>query len=261
MNKTGWLLILILTAHFTSSWANEMILTGSYQGKDLFVQNPYNAITKNFCTEKVFVNDQLLLENPKISAYKVDMSYLKVDDLVVIRIIYSEGCQPSIVNPQVLKSRQDFQFLTVQTDHNSITWSAKGETPQGVYFLEQKWENKKWKVIDTIAVKAGMERNTYAIPPAHQKGENTYRIKYLSDKLSSIYSLEMQFTATDNYITFYPYIATIQLKLSDSTAYEITDFFGKMVKKGEGTEISVLDLKPGKYYLNIQNRKERFIKK
>jgi hypothetical protein len=261
MNKIGWLLILVLAVFYKNSCANEMILTGSYQGKDLFVQNPFNSITKNFCTEQVFVNDQLLLENPKISAYKVDMSYLNVDDLVVIRIIYSEGCQPSIVNPQVLKSRQDFQFLTVQTDHNSITWSAKGETPDGIYYLQHKWMNKKWKTIDTIGVKAGMERNTYAIPPAHQKGENTYRIEYLHNKINSFFSLEMRFTATDNYITFYPYIATVQLKLSDSTAYEITDFFGKMVKKGEGAEISVLDLKPGKYYLNIQNRKERFIRK
>jgi hypothetical protein len=257
----GLRLSLLLTCISSFTLANELVLTGSYQGKDIFVQNPYNKSANTFCTQAVFVNDRQVFDHPNISAYKIDLSFLNIDDLVVVRITYSDGCEPRIVNPQVLRAPQNFQFLTVQADNNSITWTTRGEIPGGLYYTEHQWQNKEWIVVDTIIGKGNFENNKYAVPPAHLKGDNKYRIRYNSFDQKLYYSIEFLYTAADTYITFYPRIASTQLLLSDSTAYEITDFYGKVVKKGEGRDILLLGLKPGKYYLNIQNRQEQFIKK
>uniref|UniRef100_UPI00404AF89B hypothetical protein n=1 Tax=Fulvivirga sp. TaxID=1931237 RepID=UPI00404AF89B len=240
--------------------AGEIVLSGAYQGKDLYVQNPFNTESSTFCTNAVYVNDRLILDKPQASAFRIDLSFLSVNDLVVIRILFQDNCEPGIVNPQVLKSPQSFQFLTAQADNNSITWTAKGDKG-GVYYLEHKWEDHDWQVADTVDVISAFEQNKYAVEPSHIKGDNNYRVKYINSNNEEFYSVEFMFTAADNYITFYPKIATSQLNLSDSCHYEVMDFFGKIVKKGEGRDVILVDLKPGKYYLNIQNRKEVFIKR
>ncbi|HNP19047.1 MAG TPA: hypothetical protein PKL31_11470 [Fulvivirga sp.] len=259
--KIACCLSLFFSCIVSYSLAGEIVLTGSYQGKDIFVQNPFNKASDAFCTESVFVNDRQLYDHPNVSAYKIDLSFLNMGDLVVIRITYSDGCKPTIVNSQVLKAPQSFQFLTAQADNNSITWTTRGEIPGGVYYTEHQWKNKDWAVVDTIRGKGSFEINKYAVPPAHLKGENNYRIRYDSFDQKTYYSMEFLYTAADTYITFYPHIASSQLVLSDSTDYVITDFYGKVVKKGSGRDILLLGLKPGKYFLNIQNRQEQFIKR
>jgi len=236
------------------------VLSGSYQGKDVFVRNPYVKNLGRFCTQQVFVNDRKVFDQPKVSAYKIDLSYLEINDLVVIRITHSEGCQPSIVNPHVLKSNSSFKFITTETDNNSISWKTKGEEIRGSYIIEQKTDEADWGPIDTVTAKAELDINRYIIAAPHQKGVNHYRIKYVDSSGLENYSLEMLYTKKEQ-ITFYPSIATTSLTLSDTAKYIITDFTGREVKKGKGLEILVNELKPGEYYITIQNRKQRFIKK
>lgn len=243
------------------SFGAELVLSGAYQGKDVFVQNPFNRSTSTFCTQAVYVNDRKVFDQPNVSAYKIDLSHLEINDLVIIRIVHSEGCKPRIVNPQVLQKTSDgFTFISSEADHNSLSWSAEGETGQGNYYIEQKAFEIDWHIIDTVADRGSGRLNTYTIPAPHQKGENSYRVSYHDEDNNINYMVEMAFTKGDK-ITFYPEIATTTITLSDTASYVITDFFGKEVKKGEGVEIFVNDLRPGEYYLNIQNRKERFVKK
>lgn len=248
------------SAYCASSGA-ELVLSGAYQGKDVYVQNPFDRSTSAFCTQSVYVNDRKVFDQPKVSAYKIDLSHLELNDLVIIRIVHSEGCKPRIVNPHVLKKKSGgFAFLSSEADHNSLSWSSEGETGQGKYYVEQKTLETDWSFIDTLADRGSGKQNIYTIPAPHQKGENSYRVSYRDEDNNINYTVEMAFTKSDK-ITFYPEIATTTLTLSDTATYIITDFFGKEVKKGEGIEIFVNDLKPGEYYLNIQNRKERFVKK
>lgn len=239
----------------------EIVLSGAYQGKDIYVQNPFDRTTAKFCTQSVYINDTKVFDQPKVSAYKIDLSHLDLNDLVIIRIVHSEGCKPRIVNPHVLlKDSGGFAFLSSEADNNSLSWAAEGETGKGKYFVEQKALERDWHFIDTVADRGSGRQNSYTIPAPHKKGVNTYRVSYRDEDNNINYTVEMAFT-NDDKITFYPEIATTTLTLSDTASYVITDFFGKEVKKGEGIEIFVNDLKPGEYYLNIQNRKERFVKK
>lgn len=255
----GHFLIFVFLMSLSSAMAGELVLSGTYSGKDLFVRNPFNRSSNSFCTQEVYVNDRKIYDNPRVSAFKIDLSYLRVSDLVVIRITYADGCEPKVVNPQVIQTPETFQFLSSVVDNNSISWTTLGESP-GSYIVEHTDSIHSWYAIDSVNTKNALTTNLYAIPAPHTKGENIYRIRYKSPE-KQVYSVEMFFTSTDTPITFSPSIATSTITLSDSTSYEITDFWGKLIKKGSGIEINVLDLKPGQYYLSFQNRKQKFVKK
>lgn len=243
-------------------YGGELVLSGTYQGKSIYVQNPFNHSKNQFCTKEVFVNDRKLFDAPQISAFKIDLSYLHINDLVVIRITFYDGCRPRIVNPQVIHAPSQFKFISTQSDNHSITWATAGELPGGQFVIEQfDTDRKAWGVVKSIMAKGNPLNNQYAIPASHQIGENRYRIRYEGADGSVNYSVELTYTSVIEPITFYPAVATTKLTLSDTTRYQITDFFGKLIKEGEGREITVLDLSPGEYYLNIQNRKEKFVKK
>lgn len=255
-----WLLLVILCVG-NSLYSGEIVFSGTYQGKDIYIQNPYNQSTRSFCVASVFVNDRQVLASPKITAIKVDLSYLSLNELVVIRIMHHDSCKPRVVNAHVLKKTGDFQFLTMEADDNSLMWTTRGELPGGGFILEQWTEETDWAVIDTIEAKGGnIKNNIYAHSAPHAKGQNKYRVQYVNAEGLRSYSMEAYFTKS-KYITFHPEIATSTITLSDTAQYKITDYYGKLVKQGEGTEVVVRDLKPGAYYISINNRKSKFIKK
>ncbi|ELR73233.1 hypothetical protein C900_04744 [Fulvivirga imtechensis AK7] len=260
MKKLGFISIWLLIA--TVAYGGEIVLSGTYMGKPVFVQNPFNHSRNSFCTDAVYVNDRKLFEAPQISAFKIDLSYLKMEDLVVIRIVFSDGCQPRVVNPQVIQPRSNFKFITSQSDNSSISWTTAGELSGGQFEVEKFLADKdKWESFKSVRARGNQETNQYAIGALHQTGENRYRIRYEAPDGIVTYSVEVSYTSSYHPITFYPAIATTKITLSDTTSYSITDSYGKLVKKGEGREILVYDLNPGEYYLNIQNRMERFVKK
>jgi hypothetical protein len=75
------------------------------------------------------------------------------------------------------------------------------------------------------------------------------------------YSKVIEFDPNAEPITFFPKSVTSKITLSRPTGYEVVDAKGKVLKKGTGTEISLAELKSGVYYLNIENRREKFFKK
>lgn len=260
MKKLGFISIWLFAT--TVAYSGEIVLSGTYMGKSVFVQNPFNHSLNAFCTEAVYVNDRKFFDAPQISAFKIDLSHLKMNDLVIIRIIFSDGCQPRVVNPHVIQSRSDFKFITSQSDNSSISWTTAGELPEGQFVVEQYHADKgKWESFKSIRARGAQEANQYVIGAMHQAGENRYRIRYEAPGGVVTYSVEVAYTSTYQPITFYPAIATTKITLSDTTTYAIIDSYGKLVKKGEGREIMVYDLNPGEYYLDIQNRKERFVKR
>src|SRR6478736_813022 len=64
----------------TSSYAGILTLSGVYQGKNLYVQNPFTGNMKDFCSNDVYVNDVKVMSNIQSSAYEIDLSNLKLND-------------------------------------------------------------------------------------------------------------------------------------------------------------------------------------
>ena len=241
--------------------AGEMVISGVYQGKDLYVQNPFLPALKAFCTEEVFVNDRQVLTQPRTSAYKIDLSYLNMHDIVIVRIIYRDDCRPKVVNAHVLKAKEGFRFLFAEADNQSITWATQGEYATGEFHIERLDKNGDWDWIQTVDGKGSRENNQYSILPEHLPGENKYRLKYEPAEDGPVYSVKFAFTSTDDPVNFEINEKSTKITLSRPVAYFITDLNDRKVKEGRGDEIYIGDLRQGGYYLNMENRAERFVKR
>jgi len=255
------LVSLLIMLSFGSSLSGELVIKGQYSGKNVYVRNPYNNNTKAFCITNVVVNDRVLLASPQQSAIQVDLTYLKLGDLVILRIEYFDDCLPVVLNPNVLSFTNGFQFITAQADNNSINWRTKGELPNGNFFIEQLFVKKnEWREVSKVIGKGELNNNQYSVEPVHFPGENKYRIKYLDYEGKEYYSIEFAFTSTEDPVTFSPEKVTTKITLSKNIDYAITDMNGNELMKGKGKEIYVQNLKPGLYFLIVENRSERFIK-
>lgn len=238
----------------------EFTMTGEYQGKSIYVQNPLSSDKVNFCTQEVYLNQTLVIRYPKTSAFVIDLSHLNTGDPVFIKIVHSMGCIPKIINPQVIRSKSKFHFTNTSADVISLNWSTGGEIPAGIFYMEH-YVFKKWVVIKEVPGKGSFESNIYAIKPEHHTGDNKYRIRYVQRDGKTFYSRVFVYFYDVEPVSFYPTLVTYKIMLSRESDYEIHDGSDHEILKGKSQEIKLSNLKPGLYYLYVDNRKEKFVKK
>jgi hypothetical protein len=244
---------------FESS-AAELSISGFYQGRNLFVQNPLAIDKKAFCTDEVYVNDQKVMSNIRSSAYEIDLSAFKIDDAIKIRITYKDDCSPKILNPQVLRSGAAFQFISFSVTRDAVSWSTSGEQPNSLFFVEQ-FMNNNWLSVKTVYSKGTGKSGVYSVAPSHLAGVNRYRIKVQDEEGKIFYTREEVFNSVEESVTFYPKSVTDKITLSRDVPYEVLNSSGKVIKKGNGKEILLKGTKTGVYYLILDKRKEKFFKK
>lgn len=238
----------------------EYTITGEYQGKNIYVQNPLSKDKINFCTTEVFLNDQLINTSPKTSAFEIDLSNMEISSMVFIRITHKQGCIPKLINPQVIRSKSKFQFINVIADGLSIHWSTVGEMPHSKFFVEH-YRNKKWENIEIVSGLGSFETNLYNLKPKHHTGDNKYRIKYVQNNGKIFFSRVFDYFNDVEPISFYPALVVDKILLSRESDYSVVDSYGNEITKGEGKEIALNSLKSGLYFLYVDNREEKFVKK
>ena len=86
----------------------QVVLEGSYQGKNVYVQNPFASCTDTtikFCTESVTINDSISLPKDSLAmtCYRIPLtSYgFKEGDKIRIVIKHYGDCTPKVLNPEV----------------------------------------------------------------------------------------------------------------------------------------------------------------
>jgi hypothetical protein len=266
--KSGWMLkLIVLLAFFLllsfigiNAEGQELQISGYYQGKNLYIQNPYDPVSKDFCTFEVFLNERKIIEKPKTSAYEIDLSSIPANAQVHIKIIHKSNCEPKIINPQVLKVDADFRFNAFSIDDNIIRWITQGEKPHGKYFIEQFLDGR-WTITHTVQASGDFRLNEYKVEINPGGGSAKYRVKLLMQEGNVYYSKELDYTPNVKPVTFYPTRVSDKITLSRETNYEVVDPEGTVLYKGKGKEIMVKDLASGLYYLKIENRSEKFFKK
>lgn len=179
-------LVFVCIFFLASANAEEMILTGYYTGKNLYVQNPILPDNKSFSTEQVFVNESLVLTNPITSAFIIDLSHLSVDQTVEVRIIHKQNFLPKIINAYVIRDRQlDFSksfaavkqvFRWTKADQKTIRWLTFGEKGGGTFDI-QKAFRESWETISQVPSKTLDDKSVYKVLVTHDHGDNTYRLK------------------------------------------------------------------------------------
>jgi len=255
---TFTLLIICLSA----SWAGEMVIKGTYQGENLYVKNPFAASGVGFCVYEVTVNGATTTDEINSSAFEVDLSVygFSVGDDVTVAIRYKDDCLPKVLNADVLSARATFAIQNIKVDGDKINWTTTNEAGKLPYVVEQfRWN--KWIKVGEIEGKGVKAASSYSLPIRLHAGENRFRIKQTDAKNRSKYSSEITTVSNQPAVTFTPERVDDLITFSAPTMYEIYDEYGGIVFKGYGKTVKTTGLQKGRYYINYDNKMERFTKK
>lgn len=75
-----------------------MVLEGSYQGKNLYIQNPASEDNKGFCTKQVIVNGkQYAFKRESAFVIQLDTMNFKLGEAIKIKIEYANDCKPKVL--------------------------------------------------------------------------------------------------------------------------------------------------------------------
>lgn len=245
--------------------AGVIVLEGNYQGKNLYVQNPFSEAGVGFCVFEVTVNDQIATDEINSSAFELDLNNfgLKLGDKVMVKVKHKDGCSPVILNPEVLKPKSTFEIVNQSIGSDgTYTWVATNETGELPYMVEQKRWNKWVKVGEVMGLGKPGE-NTYSFKVTPHSGENTFRVKQTDLTKRARYSVSVNYSdASVAAVTWGPAKPKEEIVFSKVTLFEVYDQYGNIVKRGYADRLEVASLKKDLYYLNYDNKLgETFIKR
>jgi hypothetical protein len=266
--STNNILLLILFIGGTFASYADLSLEGHYQGKNLFIQNPEDEDGFGFCVTGASVNGESVSDGIESSAFEINFEEfnIKIGDPVFIVLDHGIGCKPKILNPEVLLPKSTYEIQSIScTPEGKLNWGTTSESGKLAYVIEQyRWN--KWVVIgevDGIGTSAANEYNFNVTP---HSGENKIRVAQTDHTGKKRPSKAVTFANTTiNEPEFNPKRVRDIIKFSASgkpieTKYEIYDAYGNIVKKGVGSQVDCSNLKKGAYYINYDNKNEKFIK-
>lgn len=240
---------------------------GTYQGKNLYVQNPMDDEGFGYCATKVTVNGDIMPGGTSVGAFEIDFAQFNIEigEPVFIVIEHHDGCKPKILNPEVLLPRSTFNVTKMEISQDGkLKWSTTDEQGKLPFFIEQyRWN--KWVQVGEVQGKGGNTENSYEFVVTPHSGENTIRIVQEDHSGTKRPSKEVKFTSTIPKVTKTPTKVKDEIKFVANgqpieTRYEIYDAYGNIVKKGVGSSVNCTNLLRGVYYINFDNVNEKFIK-
>jgi hypothetical protein len=258
-------ILTLMLASATPLAAGTIVLEGHYQGKNLFIQNPFSEAGVGFCVYEVTVNDKIATDEINSSAFEVDLGNygLKIGDVVVVKISHKDGCTPLVLNPEVLKPKSTFDIVKqeVGTD-GTYRWTTTNETGELPFTVEQKRWNK-WVKVGEVMGKGTPGEHSYEFKVTPHSGENTFRVRQTDLTKKSRFGDSVKYTdPAVPAVTWSPVKPKDEVLFSAPTLFEVYDQYGNIVKRGYANKIDVSTLKRGLYYLNYDNKTgETFIKR
>jgi hypothetical protein len=263
-----YVLFFVLTAFKAFPQGGVIILEGNYQGKNLYIQNPYGSGGVGFCVTEILVNGNITTDEINSSAFEVDFKphKLNIGDKVEIKIKHKEDCKPKVLNPEVLKPKSTFEVVSMTAEKDgTIKWTTKSETGKLSFAVEQfRWN--KWVKVGEVDGIGTPTSNSYTFKVAPHSGKNQVRVRQTDYSGQPRLSKPVDFASDVPEITFAPVKASKDINFVSSdkpieTMYEIYDQYGNIVKKGFGSKIDVSNLPKGGYFLNFDNKMGEFVKK
>ena len=264
MRNFVFLVVMLLAAHDLSA---SLSVEGTYQGKNLYVQNPIDDEGFGFCATKVTVNGDVMPGGMATLVFEIDFSQFNIEigELVFIVIEHNDGCKPKVLNPEVLLPRSTFDIIEIKiSDGGKLKWTTSGEQGKLPFVVEQyRWN--KWVNVGQVQGKGSGGHNSYEFNVTPHSGENIVRVVQEDHSGSKRPSNEVKFTSTVKPFTKTPAKVKNEIRfLSDGveaeTRYEIHDAYGNAVKKGNASRVNCSNLLRGVYYVSFDNFNEKFIK-
>lgn len=235
----------------------ETNLAGVFQNKTLFIQNPYNRISKEYCIKEIQINGRPANINYKLSALRLDFNGFDSYSPVKIKILHKDTlCAPIIINPEAVLFHTIFRFTEIALSDSALYWYTKGERGVGEFEVERLY-NGIWVDQEVMKATGTYEGQEYTYYPNLEEGSNKYRVRYnfpAGSRIDHLYSTEIEFEYYPERVTFSPKSAKTKLTLSRSSHYEIYDKGNSLVLEGQGIEIDVTVLRRGNYVIYFDGR-------
>jgi|ERR1043165_1928754 hypothetical protein len=255
------LCILILLGCLPAFSQNKVILQGSYQGKNLYIQNPYS--TDGFCTEKVLVNGKEVKTELASTAYVIPLDSMgfKLDDTLYVEIFHKNDCKPKVL-ADYTPPRLSFEVTSIWADSTgTIHWISAHESGKLTFIVEQfRWN--KWIKIGEVNGEGTPGKHLYSFEfTSPHSGLNKFRVKQaVGNKTKTSRSAELLFPDQKLEIIGNRHKLSEAVEFTSKTMYELYDRDGNIVKRGSSTSVGLKDLKRGTYFLNYDNKTEEITK-
>jgi len=251
-------LLLIVLLGFTTlegEAAESLVLSGIYQGKDLYVKNPFSGDGVGFCVFEVYVNGDLTRDEINSSAFAIDFNVLGIEVGSPVEIIlnHKANCEPLVLNPESIKPHSTFTIQQIGVKGNVLSWSSQSESGSLPYIVEQyRWN--KWVKSGEVEGKGSAGTHQYSFELSPYSGENKVRVKQLDYTLKPRYSESVTYTPSISKVAFEPKRVDSEIVFTGQTRYEIFDKYGNLVKTGYGKTVDVGTLAGGDdYYINYDS--------
>jgi hypothetical protein len=242
--------------------AEVVVISGVYQGKDVYVKNPTTTSGVGYCIFEVLVNNNITSDEVNSSAFAIDLGAwgLKLGDAVEVVLRCKEKCDVKIINPEVIYPNSTFEVTSMLVNTGGlIKWSTKSESAMLPYIIEQfKW-NRWIKIGETMGLGKG-EGNDYSFQASLHSGVNTFRVFQIDHK-GQRSSQEVKVENPSSIVTINKTTITNSLDFSAETDYEIYSEYGSLVKAGRGQKVDTTKFFKGKYYVSFDNKGGQIIEK
>lgn len=246
---------------FVHCFSQEITIEGTYDGKNLYVNNP--SVGNGFCVTEVWVNGKKTRDELNSNSFEIDFSQMALEKgtNVNVRIFHRSGCKPVIINPQVLEEKFDFTIINAKINRKGfLVWDIKGNCGEGVFIIEQfRW--KKWVKAGEIKSKDTSGFNSYTLEINPNTGQNSFRIKFRDDNAKETTTKEIKYTQPGKEIMIVTEKVKDRIAFTATTMYEIVDEAGNQIASGIEKYIDTSELPKGKYFINYDNKTETFTKK
>jgi len=268
MKKTI-LLALFSTILLFPSFGVEKVLDGYFQGEDLYVYNPMAESGTDFCITKVTVNDKDANAVVNSNTFVINLKQfgLKKGDPIVIKIDHREGCEPKILNEEILKPQSTFTITSINVNAaGHLQWTTIEEQGKIPYTIEQyRWG--KWVVLGEVEGIGSTRQNDYdyelvsneKIKPHSEV--NQYRVRQTDFKGKQRYSLQTKYKSSTAKISMTYDSKAKMITFSENTSFQVIDYAGEIVIDGFDKSVDISKLKKGEYYVNFDNDNSKIKKK
>ena len=127
--KRTYILLTLLLLFFSDFAFSALSIEGTYQGKNLYVQNPIDDEGFGYCATKVTVNGDIMPGGTGSGAFEIDFGIFNIalGEPVFIVIEHHDGCKPKILNPEVLLPRSTFNVVSINVSEDKLKWETTNE--------------------------------------------------------------------------------------------------------------------------------------
>jgi len=253
MLKSFFCLFLLVNGLF--AFSGTIIIEGTYQNKNLYIQNSQDEDVVGFCAYEVVINGQISTDEVGSKTFEIDFTSLPIEpgSHVLVEIKHKNGCAPKVLNPDALRAEPTFEVVDIKIDKKGLLgWTTINEKESIPFIIEQfRWN--KWIKVGEVNGKGKKGVNSYLFQTVPNSGENKFRVKQVGFEGDDKRSQPVTFNNDVRHIEHKINKKKMEIQFSGETLFEVYDMYGNIKKYGYGEKMNIANLPKGAYFLCYDN--------